>query len=120
MYPRDNIKLVVTVECMSDLMKFDQYIPYGKHSIHNNDLDVVMDIMQNGWLTQGVKVEEFEEKLGAFLDARYVTVVNNGTSALYLAYAANEVNRKSKLILTNILSRLIIPILLNFIGKIFR
>ena len=38
-------------------------IPYGKHFIDENDIDSVVDVLRNGMLTQGPKVQEFEDKV---------------------------------------------------------
>ena len=44
-------------------------IPYGKHSISKNDVDAVVDILENHFLTQGPKVGEFETALCAYTGA---------------------------------------------------
>ncbi len=85
---------------MVKLHKFDEYIPYGKHRVYPEDIEEVTNILRHGWLTQGPKVVEFEEKISEFLNVKNVIVVNNGTSALYLAYRANNVDQNSVLVTT--------------------
>ena len=60
-------------------------ISYGKQSIDNTDIDVVVDVFKSDWLTQGPKVEEFEQALKNKFGATYCCVVSNGTAALHLA-----------------------------------
>lgn len=60
-------------------------IPYGKHSIERDDVDAVVDILENQFLTQGPKVEQFEQALCDYSKARHAIVVNSGTSALHVA-----------------------------------
>ncbi|KMT66614.1 UDP-4-amino-4,6-dideoxy-N-acetyl-beta-L-altrosamine transaminase [Catenovulum maritimum] len=60
-------------------------IPYGKHHIDDDDVNAVVDVLKNQFLTQGVKVPEFEQALCDFTQAQYSLVVNSATSALHLA-----------------------------------
>lgn len=63
-------------------------IPYGKHSISQTDVDAVVDILENHFLTQGPKVGEFEAALCEYSGCSYATAVNSGTSALHVACLA--------------------------------
>lgn len=63
-------------------------INYGKHSINQNDIDAVVDVLQNHFLTQGSKVPEFEAALCEYTTAKYCTAVNSGTSGLHVACMA--------------------------------
>jgi UDP-4-amino-4,6-dideoxy-N-acetyl-beta-L-altrosamine transaminase len=63
-------------------------IPYGKQSINQDDINAVVDVLKSDFLTQGSKVDELENDLVNYCKATYVKVVNNGTSALHLAYLA--------------------------------
>ena len=46
----------------------------------------LLDVIHSGWIGEGPKVEEFEAKLKDFFGNKYLSTVNNGTSALHLAY----------------------------------
>ena len=61
------------------------FIPYGKQSIDQNDIDVVVETLQSDYLTTGPKVKEFEDALAEYCGAKYVVAVANGTAALHLA-----------------------------------
>ncbi len=61
------------------------FIPYGKQSIDQNDIDAVVDTLKSDYLTTGPKVKEFEEALSHYCGAKYVVAVANGTAALHLA-----------------------------------
>jgi len=63
-------------------------IPYGKHSIDQNDIDAVVDVLENHFLTQGSKIPAFEQAIANRVNANYCTVVNSGTSALHVACLA--------------------------------
>ncbi|HEY5124810.1 MAG TPA: UDP-4-amino-4,6-dideoxy-N-acetyl-beta-L-altrosamine transaminase [Ignavibacteria bacterium] len=57
---------------------------YGRQTIEQDDIDVVLKVLQSNWLTQGPKIQEFENKLSKKFGAKYVSVVSNGTAALHL------------------------------------
>ena len=61
------------------------FIPYGKQSIEQDDIDAVVETLTSDYLTTGPKVKEFEEALSEFCGAKYVVAVANGTAALHLA-----------------------------------
>jgi UDP-4-amino-4,6-dideoxy-N-acetyl-beta-L-altrosamine transaminase len=63
-------------------------ISYSKQSINQDDIDAVVDVLTSDFLTQGTKVIDFENDLANYCKATYAKVVNNGTSALHLAYLA--------------------------------
>jgi len=61
------------------------FIPYGKQSIEQDDIDAVVETLRLDYLTTGPKVKEFEKALSEFCGAKYVVTVANGTAALHLA-----------------------------------
>ncbi len=63
-------------------------IPYGRHSVDQNDIDAVVQVLQGGWLTCGPIVEKFEQKLEKIVSAKYAVACSNGTTALHLAMLA--------------------------------
>ncbi|MFC4699935.1 UDP-4-amino-4,6-dideoxy-N-acetyl-beta-L-altrosamine transaminase [Glaciecola siphonariae] len=69
-------------------------ISYGKHNIDANDIDAVVDVLQNHFLTQGAKVPEFEQALCAYTGASFCTAVNSGTSGLHVACLALGIGAK--------------------------
>jgi UDP-4-amino-4,6-dideoxy-N-acetyl-beta-L-altrosamine transaminase len=73
-------------------------IPYGKHSISEEDIEAVIKSLRSDFLTQGPKVAEFEEKFSQHIGSRYAIAVNNGTTALHLCALALGVKRGSRVI----------------------
>lgn len=63
-------------------------IPYGKHSIVDEDIEAVAKVLKNEFLTQGEQVPLFENNLREYTHAKYAIAVNSGTSALHLACIA--------------------------------
>jgi len=46
-------------------------IPYGKQQVTQQDIDAVVETLKSDYLTQGPKVEEFEAKLSAYVNADF-------------------------------------------------
>ncbi len=69
-------------------------IPYGKHYIDNDDIEAVVDVLTNQFLTQGKLVSEFEASLSDYTGAKYCTSVNSGTSGLHVACLAAGISQK--------------------------
>jgi dTDP-4-amino-4,6-dideoxygalactose transaminase len=62
-------------------------IPYGRHSISDEDIAAVVAVLKSDWLTTGPLVEQFENALEKVVGAPCITV-SSGTAALHCAYAA--------------------------------
>jgi dTDP-4-amino-4,6-dideoxygalactose transaminase len=62
-------------------------IPYGRHSISDDDIAAVAAALKSDWLTTGPLVEEFESGLEKVVGAPCISV-SSGTAALHCAYAA--------------------------------
>jgi dTDP-4-amino-4,6-dideoxygalactose transaminase len=62
-------------------------IPYGRHSINDEDIAAVAAVLKSDWLTTGPLVELFEEALEKIVGAPCITV-SSGSAALHCAHAA--------------------------------
>ncbi len=63
-------------------------IPYGRQTIGRDDVDAVLETLTSDYLTQGPKVEAFENALAEYCGVKYAVAVANGTAALHTAYNA--------------------------------
>jgi UDP-4-amino-4,6-dideoxy-N-acetyl-beta-L-altrosamine transaminase len=61
------------------------FIPYGKQSLAQDDIDAVIETLNSDCLTTGPKVKAFENALATYCQADYCVAVANGTAALHLA-----------------------------------
>ena len=61
------------------------FIPYGKQTIDEDDINSVVEVLKSDFLTTGPKIKEFEEELCRYTNAKYCVAVANGTAALHLA-----------------------------------
>src|SRR6059058_6205683 len=60
-------------------------IPIAKPYLTTDEAQAAYDTILSGWITQGPKVQEFEEKFAAYTGSRYAVAVSNCTTALHLA-----------------------------------
>jgi UDP-4-amino-4,6-dideoxy-L-N-acetyl-beta-L-altrosamine transaminase len=77
-------------------------IPYSTQLIEEDDIAAVVEILKSSHLTQGAKVEEFEEAIARYVGARYCVTFNSATSALLGAYAVVELKENDEIITTPI------------------
>lgn len=77
-------------------------IPYGKQFISEEDIQAVISVLKSDYLTQGPKIEEFEQKFAQYIGVNYAVAVSNGTAALHLCALALEVSLGQKVITTPI------------------
>ena len=63
-------------------------IPYSEKVFDENEVVNLVDSALDFWLTQGKYYDEFEDKLSKYLNIKYVSLVNSGSSANLLAFMA--------------------------------
>jgi UDP-4-amino-4,6-dideoxy-N-acetyl-beta-L-altrosamine transaminase len=68
-------------------------IPYGKHLVDEQDIDAVVDVLRNQFLTQGSIVPKFEQALCEYTGCQHATAVNSATSGLHVACLAAGVGQ---------------------------
>lgn len=73
------------------------FIPYSKQSINKEDIKAVTKALKDPLITQGDKVNKFEEALKQFTKSKYATVVNSATSALYIACRVLDIKKKDEI-----------------------
>ena len=83
-------------------MSEKDYIPYGKQSIDETDIQAVLDVLHSDYLTTGPKIEEFEQLVADYTGARYAVAVSNGTAALHIACLAAGIGPGDEVITTPI------------------
>ena len=60
-------------------------IPIAKPYLNQEDAQAAYDVIMSGWITQGPRVQEFEEKFAAYTGAKHAVAVSNCTTGLHLA-----------------------------------
>jgi len=73
-------------------------VPYGKQFLDEDDIREVIKALKSDWITQGPKVEEFENALCGYTGAKYAVVVSSGTAALHIACLAAGIKKGDEVI----------------------
>ena len=63
-------------------------IPYASRVYDNKEMTNLVDSALEFWLTSGRYTNEFEKKLAEYLNVKYCSLVNSGSSANLLAFMA--------------------------------
>lgn len=74
------------------------FIPYGRQSIDEDDIQAVVDVLRSDYLTTGPKVVEFEQVVADYVGAKYAVAVSNGTAALHIACLAAGIKKDDEVI----------------------
>jgi perosamine synthetase len=82
------------------MIPVEKKIPYGLHSLDEDDIQAVVEVLRNGPITQGDFVQEFGEALANYVGADYCVAVSNGTAALHLAVSALGIGPGDEVITT--------------------
>ncbi|HWY61178.1 MAG TPA: UDP-4-amino-4,6-dideoxy-N-acetyl-beta-L-altrosamine transaminase [Rhizomicrobium sp.] len=64
------------------------FIPYGRQTISEEDIQAVTEVLRSDFLTQGPAVPAFEAAVMAHCGTRHAVAVNSATSALHIACLA--------------------------------
>ncbi len=65
------------------------FLPYGRQSVNESDVQAMVEVLRSDWLTTGPKVGEFEEAFAARVGSAHAVSFSSGTAALHAAaYAA--------------------------------
>lgn len=65
-----------------------KFIPYGCQHIDEDDITAVVQALRDPMITQGPRVEGFEEAVAEYCGAKFAVAFNSGTSALHGAMFA--------------------------------
>ncbi len=66
-------------------------IPWASPHYWGNEQRYVIDALQSSWISGGAYVERLEEDFAKFCDAPYAIAASNGTTALHMAYLAQNI-----------------------------
>lgn len=73
-------------------------IPIAKPYLTHEEAQAAYDTILSGWITQGPKVQEFEEKFAGYTGAKYAVAVSNCTTALHLAMIVSGIESGDEVI----------------------
>lgn len=73
-------------------------LPFHVPDLGQEEITAVVEVLQSGWLTTGVKVKQFEDEFAAMVGSRHAIAVNSCTAALHLGLEARAVGEGDEVI----------------------
>ena len=75
-------------------------IPIAKPIISDEEIEEVTKVLRSGFIAQGPKVAEFEEKFAKYIGVKHAVATSSGTTALHLALLAAGIGPGDEVITT--------------------
>ena len=73
-------------------------IPIAKPYLGEEEAKAAHDTILTGWVTQGPRVQEFEEKFAKYVGTKYAVALSNCTTALHLAMIVSDIKEGDEVI----------------------
>jgi perosamine synthetase len=73
-------------------------IPIAKPFLQKEEAQAAYDTILTGWITQGPRVAEFEEKFAAYVGSKFAVAVSNCTTALHLSLIVAGIKKDDEVI----------------------
>lgn len=65
-----------------------EYIPYSQQDINEDDIQAVISVLRQDFITQGPTISAFEEAIASYCGAKHAVAVSSCTAALHCVCAA--------------------------------
>ena len=73
-------------------------IPVARPYLGAEEEQAVIEVLRSGWVTQGPRVAEFEQKFAAYISCEHAIAVSSCTTALHLALLASGIGSGDEVI----------------------
>lgn len=83
---------------MKTRMKLPLTMPY----FTRDEGAAILGVLKSGWIMQGPKIKEFEEKIAAYVGVKHAVAVSSGTTALHLALIALGIKKGDEVIVPSL------------------
>lgn len=84
----------------SEVKTNEEFVPFAKPCIGEEEIAAVANAMRSGWLTTGPVTRRFEQDFAAFTGADHAVAVNSATAGLHLALEALGIGPGDKVLTT--------------------
>jgi len=76
-------------------------IPIASPIIGEEEIEEVVKVLRSGFIAQGPKVAEFEEKFAEYIGTKYAVATSSGTTALHVALLSCGIKKGDEVITTS-------------------
>lgn len=76
-------------------------IPLLRPYFNSDEISEIKKVLDSGWVSQGPKVKEFENKIKDFLKVKYAIAVSNCTAALHLSLLALNIGKDDEVLVAD-------------------
>ena len=76
-------------------------IPLAKPYFDFEELDEIKKVLDSGWVSQGPKVKELEDKIASYLGVKFAIAVTNCTAALHLALLSSGIKKGDEVLVAD-------------------
>lgn len=76
----------------------NKFLPYSHQWIDGEDIKSIVEVLKSDWITQGPKIEEFEEAIAKFVGAKYAVALSSGTAALHAACFVADIGQTDEVV----------------------
>jgi dTDP-4-amino-4,6-dideoxygalactose transaminase len=80
----------------------EEFLPYCRPFIEQDDIDAVSETLSRGWLTTGPKVQEFEQRFREAAGVKHAVALNSCTAALHLGMIALGVGDGDEIVMPSL------------------
>ncbi|MGB3114404.1 MAG: aminotransferase class I/II-fold pyridoxal phosphate-dependent enzyme, partial [Candidatus Omnitrophota bacterium] len=77
----------------------EKVVPHSRPTLGEEEVLAAAEVLRSGYIAQGKKVEEFEERLAEFAGVKGAVALNSGTSALHLGLMALGIGEGDEVLL---------------------
>lgn len=77
-------------------------IPIAKPFLDREEEGAVIEVIRSGWVSQGPKVKEFEERFSEYVGAKYAVATTSCTTALHAALAVSGIGQGDEVIVPSL------------------
>lgn len=77
-------------------------IPITKPYFGDEEKEAVASVLDSGWVSQGPKVREFEERFAEYVGARYAVAITSCTTALHAALTVSGISTGDEVIVPSL------------------
>jgi UDP-4-amino-4,6-dideoxy-N-acetyl-beta-L-altrosamine transaminase len=74
-------------------MKQKNILPYGRQWLDDEDIQEVVRVLKSDFITQGPRIQEWENVIAEYVGSKYAVAVSSGTAALHLAVKALKIQK---------------------------